>query len=195
MEEIANKMKVLKLQDEKTILMKREVDIEDQICDLQDRLDLVMSEKSDLDRNNREIDEKIEAFNKEYEVFKSKQKDIISKVQNISWLQFYWSVFVLWLLQDFNIEKKYKLLQQEMDKLGLERKHICEKNEELKTKIISVSQQFKLIEDQKSKLVLEDQRIEDECQAIHKQFEKLRNGKLNKFNDWLILTITFPENM
>ena len=95
MEEIANKMKVLKLQDEKTILMKREVDIEDQLCDLQDRLDLVMSEKSDLDRNNREIDEKIEAFNKEYEVFKSKQKDIIYKVQNISWLQFYWSVFVL----------------------------------------------------------------------------------------------------
>ena len=70
-----------------------------------------------------------------------------------------------------------------MDKLGLERKHICEKNEELKTKIISVSQQFKLIEDQKSKLVLEDQRIEDECQEIHKQFGKLRNGKLNKFND------------
>ena len=80
MEEIANKMKVLELQDEKTILMKREVDIEDQICDLQDRLDLVMSEKSDLDRNNREVDEKIEGFNKEYEVFQSKQKDIISKV-------------------------------------------------------------------------------------------------------------------
>ena len=73
-------MKVLELQDEKTILMKREVDIEDQICDLQDRLDLVMSEKSDLDRNNREVDEKIEGFNKEYEVFQSKQKDIISKV-------------------------------------------------------------------------------------------------------------------
>ena len=80
MEEIANKMKVLELQDEKTILMKREVDIEDEICDLQDRLDLVMSEKSDLDRNNTEIDEKIESFNKEYEVFQSKQKDIISKV-------------------------------------------------------------------------------------------------------------------
>ena len=80
MEEIANKMKVLELQDEKTILMKREVDIEDQICDLQDRLDLVMAQKSDLDRNNREIDEKIEGFNKEYEVFQSKQKDIMSKV-------------------------------------------------------------------------------------------------------------------
>ena len=80
MEEIANKMKVLELQDEKTILMKREVDIEDQICDLQDRLDLIMSEKSDLDRNNTEIDEKIESFNKEYEVFQTKQKDIISKV-------------------------------------------------------------------------------------------------------------------
>ena len=93
MEEIANKMKVLELQDEKTILMKREVDIEDQICDLQDRLDLVMSEKSDLDRDNREIDEKIESFNKEYQVFQSKQKDIISKVgRNISWLQFNWFV-------------------------------------------------------------------------------------------------------
>ena len=80
MEEIANKMKVLELQDEKTILMKREVDIEDQICDLQDRLDLVMREKSDLDRNNREIEEKIETFNKQYQVFQGKQKDIMSKV-------------------------------------------------------------------------------------------------------------------
>ena len=69
-----------------------------------------------------------------------------------------------------------------MDKLGLERIHICEKNEELKTKMNSISLQFKSIEDQKNKLVLEDQRIEDECQAIHNQFEKLRNGKANKTN-------------
>ena len=86
------------------------------------------------------------------------------------------------LLQDSNIEKKYKLLKQEMDKLGLERKHICEKNEELNTKMKSVSQQFKSIEDQKNTLVLEDQRVEDECQTIHNQFEKLRNGKINKIN-------------
>ena len=81
--------------------------------------------------------------------------------------------------QDSNIEKKYKLLKQEMDKLGLERRHICEKNEELKIKMNSVSLQFKSIEDQKSKLVLEDQRIEDESQAIHNQFEKFRNGRIN----------------
>ena len=82
-----------------------------------------------------------------------------------------------YVLQDFDIEKKYKLLKQEMDKLGLERRHICEKNEEVKTKMNSVSQQFKSIEDQKNKLLLEDKRIEDECQAIHTQFEKLMNGK------------------
>ena len=66
-----------------------------------------------------------------------------------------------------------------MDKLGLERIHICEKNEELKTKMNSISLQFKSIEDQKNKLVLEDQRIEDECQAIHTQFEKLRRRRVH----------------
>ena len=80
MEELSHKMKVLELQDEKTILMKKEVDVEDQICDVQERLDTIMKEKSDLDKINKEIDEKIEHFNKEYEVFQGKQRDIKSKV-------------------------------------------------------------------------------------------------------------------
>ena len=80
MEELSHKMKVLELQDEKTMLMKKEVDVEDQICDVQERLDTIMKEKSDLDKINKEIDEKIEHFNKEYEVFQGKQRDIKSKV-------------------------------------------------------------------------------------------------------------------
>ena len=60
--------------------MKKEVDVEDQICDVQERLDTIMKEKSDLDKINKEIDEKIEHFNKEYEVFQGKQRDIKSKV-------------------------------------------------------------------------------------------------------------------
>ena len=84
MEELASRMKVLELQDEKTIFMKKEIEIEDQICDIQERLDEIMNEKSDLDKTNKEIDAKIETFNKEYEVFQSKQKDIMSKVQHSS---------------------------------------------------------------------------------------------------------------
>ena len=82
--------------------------------------------------------------------------------------------------QDFKIEKKYSLLREEMDRVGEERRSIFERNEDLKKRMISVSDEFKWIEEKKMDLVREDQRIEQECESIHSQFEKLREESIKK---------------
>ena len=67
-----------------------------------------------------------------------------------------------------------------MDRVGEERRSIFERNEDLKKRMKSVSDEFKWIEEKKMDLVREDQRIEQECESIHSQFETLREESIKK---------------
>ena len=81
--------------------------------------------------------------------------------------------------QDSQIERKYGMLSQEMDRVGLERRNVLQRTEDLKKKMKSVTDQLQTIEQKKEDLVMEDQLIEQECESIHRRFEKLRKHSIH----------------
>ena len=66
MDDLSEKMTVLRLQDEKTSLMKKELELEEKIQILSDNIEAIMEEKATLDKSNTEIEEQISIFNKKY---------------------------------------------------------------------------------------------------------------------------------
>ena len=81
--------------------------------------------------------------------------------------------------QDSQIERKYGMLSQEMNRVGLERRNVLQRTEYLKKKMKSVTDQLQTIEQKKEDLVMEDQLIEQECESIHRRFEKLRKHSIH----------------
>ena len=94
--------------------------------------------------------------------------------------------------QDSQIERKYGMLSQEMDRVGLERRNVLQRTEDLKKKMKSVTDQLQTIEQKKEDLVMEDQLIEQECESIHRRFEKLRKHSIHsKWYKFLIYFLYF----
>ena len=74
---LSEKMEVLKLQEEKVKMMKKDVEIEEKICDIKDRLDTLMIEKEKIDKINADIDVRLEKFNHKYQKHQTEQEDIL----------------------------------------------------------------------------------------------------------------------
>ena len=56
MDDLSEKMTVLRLQDEKTSLMKKELELEENILLLSENIESIMEEKAILDKSNTEIE-------------------------------------------------------------------------------------------------------------------------------------------
>ena len=96
-------------------------------------------------------------FNQKHEVYQNKQKEIVSK--------------------DSKIENNYDLLQQEIDRVTLERQDIIKKNENINKKIKSVAEEFTYLESEKNQLLNDDRRITQECEKIEEELVNLDGKK------------------
>ena len=79
MDDLSEKMTILRLQDEKTSLMKKELELEENILLINENIESIVEEKTKLDSSNTEIEENIASFNKRYDAFQKTQNEIVYK--------------------------------------------------------------------------------------------------------------------
>merc|ERR1712115_38643 len=98
--------------------MRQDIQVEEKICDVKDKLDTLAGEKAKIDQINSGIDSRLEAFHKKYE-------NQLKEFEEIG-------------MKDGGIEEKYILLKDELEQVSSERQNIIKKNELLDEEIIEI---------------------------------------------------------
>jgi len=147
MEQVTQKMELLKLEEEQQRLKKEEAEVAKKLNNLKTKLDDLLLEKEAVDQRSAEVDKQLEDCKQS-----SRIKQQIKEV-------------------DIENGDEYKLIKCEFDQVTVDREKTLEKKKIVEKKMENMNNEFEMIVYERNKIRSEDQEIEERCEEMRKQFD------------------------